>query len=236
MVGRDSDAVLPARDRTRRATPVLEVERLRTPAPPAARVSLRRLRRRDRRHGRAGRGRPDGTARDALRRTPAVGGDGRVDGKPRRRRARPRDAIARRHRAWSPRTASSRGWSCEMARAAELSASPSLGRDAARRLAQPRGRAQRRSRDDRPAAASRRRATAQIVPVPLRRQPAEGRIGKWLALEPQVLLLDEPTRGIDVGAKQEIYALMDSSPAGRRDPVRLQRDGRGARHVATARW
>jgi ribose transport system ATP-binding protein len=34
-------------------------------------------------------------------------------------------------------------------------------------------------------------------------------LGKWLAITPKVLLLDEPTRGIDVGAKQEIYALMD---------------------------
>jgi ribose transport system ATP-binding protein len=34
-------------------------------------------------------------------------------------------------------------------------------------------------------------------------------LGKWLALKPKVLLLDEPTRGIDVGAKQEIYQLMD---------------------------
>ena len=34
-------------------------------------------------------------------------------------------------------------------------------------------------------------------------------LGKWLAIAPKVLLLDEPTRGIDVGAKQEIYALMD---------------------------
>lgn len=34
-------------------------------------------------------------------------------------------------------------------------------------------------------------------------------LGKWLALRPRVLLLDEPTRGIDVGAKQEIYELMD---------------------------
>jgi ribose transport system ATP-binding protein len=33
-------------------------------------------------------------------------------------------------------------------------------------------------------------------------------IGKWLATEPRVLLLDEPTRGIDVGAKQEIYQLV----------------------------
>ncbi|HND51132.1 MAG TPA: sugar ABC transporter ATP-binding protein [Pirellulaceae bacterium] len=34
-------------------------------------------------------------------------------------------------------------------------------------------------------------------------------IGKWLALAPRVLLLDEPTRGIDIGAKQDIYALME---------------------------
>jgi ribose transport system ATP-binding protein len=33
-------------------------------------------------------------------------------------------------------------------------------------------------------------------------------IGKWLATSPRVLLLDEPTRGIDVGAKQEIYQLI----------------------------
>jgi ribose transport system ATP-binding protein len=33
-------------------------------------------------------------------------------------------------------------------------------------------------------------------------------IGKWLATRPRVLLLDEPTRGIDVGAKREIYELI----------------------------
>lgn len=34
-------------------------------------------------------------------------------------------------------------------------------------------------------------------------------LGKALAREPSVLLLDEPTRGVDVGAKSEIYALID---------------------------
>jgi len=34
-------------------------------------------------------------------------------------------------------------------------------------------------------------------------------LGKWLARKPRVLIFDEPTRGIDVGAKCEIYALMD---------------------------
>lgn len=33
-------------------------------------------------------------------------------------------------------------------------------------------------------------------------------IGKWLATEPRVLILDEPTRGIDVGAKAEIHRAM----------------------------
>lgn len=35
-------------------------------------------------------------------------------------------------------------------------------------------------------------------------------IGKWLARQPKVLLLDEPTRGIDVGAKREIYQWMEN--------------------------
>jgi rhamnose transport system ATP-binding protein len=33
-------------------------------------------------------------------------------------------------------------------------------------------------------------------------------LGKWLATEPKLLILDEPTRGIDVGAKAEIHRLM----------------------------
>ena len=40
-------------------------------------------------------------------------------------------------------------------------------------------------------------------------------LGKWLAMNPKVLILDEPTRGIDVGAKAEIYQHMaDLAAAG----------------------
>jgi ABC-type sugar transport system ATPase subunit len=33
-------------------------------------------------------------------------------------------------------------------------------------------------------------------------------LGRWLATNPKVLILDEPTQGIDVGAKAEIHQLM----------------------------
>ena len=35
-------------------------------------------------------------------------------------------------------------------------------------------------------------------------------LAKWLSMQPRVMIFDEPTRGIDVGAKSEIYALMRS--------------------------
>ncbi|MEP9371936.1 multiple monosaccharide ABC transporter ATP-binding protein [Mesorhizobium sp. KR1-2] len=38
-------------------------------------------------------------------------------------------------------------------------------------------------------------------------------LSKWLFTDPQVLILDEPTRGIDVGAKYEIYAIMNELAA-----------------------
>ena len=34
-------------------------------------------------------------------------------------------------------------------------------------------------------------------------------LGKWLTMKPTVLLMDEPTRGIDIGAKEEVYKLME---------------------------
>ena len=56
-------------------------------------------------------------------------------------------------------------------------------------------------------------------------------LAKWLSTEPRVLIVDEPTRGIDVGTKAEVHRLL--SAAGRRRRGRadgLQRAARGARH------
>jgi ribose transport system ATP-binding protein len=40
-------------------------------------------------------------------------------------------------------------------------------------------------------------------------------IGKWLMTRPQIILLNDPTRGIDVGTKQELYQLLRTLAAGR---------------------
>ena len=42
-------------------------------------------------------------------------------------------------------------------------------------------------------------------------------LARWMVRDPNVLILDEPTRGIDVGAKNEIYQLM----------IELAREGKG---------
>ena len=60
---------------------------------------------------------------------------------------------------------------------------------------------------------------------PLRRQPAEGRDRPLAATGARVFLFDEPTRGIDVGAKAEIYALLRRLAAARRG---------GSRHLLGA--
>ncbi|MBE7210555.1 MAG: sugar ABC transporter ATP-binding protein, partial [Gluconacetobacter diazotrophicus] len=39
-------------------------------------------------------------------------------------------------------------------------------------------------------------------------------LGKWMGLEPRVAILDEPTRGVDVGAKDEIYEMIGELAAG----------------------
>jgi ribose transport system ATP-binding protein len=67
-----------------------------------------------------------------------------------------------------------------------------------------------------------RRLAAEMIPALAIKTPGDGQavqflsggnqqkvvLAKWLAMKPKVLLLDEPTRGIDVGAKAEIYDLV----------------------------
>ena len=35
-------------------------------------------------------------------------------------------------------------------------------------------------------------------------------VARWLANDPDILIMDEPTRGIDIGAKHEIYEIMEN--------------------------
>jgi ribose transport system ATP-binding protein len=38
-------------------------------------------------------------------------------------------------------------------------------------------------------------------------------LARWLAIKPRVILLDEPTRGVDIGAKSEIYRIISDLSA-----------------------
>ncbi len=61
-------------------------------------------------------------------------------------------------------------------------------------------------------------------------------VAKWLASESKILILDEPTRGIDVGAKQEIYELInrltDRRTCNHHDLIRDGRDHGNVRQNA----
>ena len=48
-------------------------------------------------------------------------------------------------------------------------------------------------------------------------------LAKWLMSEPSIFIMDEPTRGIDVGAKYEIYSIID----------RLAADGGGVLFISS---
>jgi ribose transport system ATP-binding protein len=135
----------------------------------------------------------------------ALGGEILIDGQP-QRIAGPREAI-RAGLALVPEDRKAQGVILEMAVRGNLSLA-SLRRDARAGFLDRSGE---------------RRIAAEMIAKLAVKTPSERQLvqylsggnqqkivlGKWLALKPRVLLLDEPTRGIDVGAKQEIYKLME---------------------------
>jgi ABC-type sugar transport system ATPase subunit len=74
-----------------------------------------------------------------------------------------------------------------------------------------------RASADLPAVAGRLRLKAPSLDAPVRTLSGGNQqkvvLGRWLIAGVSVLLLDEPTRGIDIGAKREIYALLDELAA-----------------------
>ena len=139
----------------------------------------------------------------------AVGGELRVGGQPVALRS-PQDAI-RAGLALVPEDRKQQGVILEMA-VGENTTLASLRRDARggfrnrRREAEIAGRMTRQLNVKTP-------NLAQFVQYLSGGNQQKVALAKWLAMEPRVLLLDEPTRGVDVGAKQEIYRLMDELAA-----------------------
>ena len=82
-----------------------------------------------------------------------------------------------------------------------------------------------RSSDDRPRASRSMRATSSSTLVKNLSGGNQQKvvIGKWLLRGPRLFILDEPTRGIDVGAKYEVYKIIN----------RLAADGAGVLMISS---
>ena len=65
-------------------------------------------------------------------------------------------------------------------------------------------------------------------------------LSKWLYTEPELLILDEPTRGVDVGAKYEIYSIINELAAAGKAIIVISSElpevmGAGRSHLHTVR-
>lgn len=206
MVGRELSAFFPAPPE-RKGNRVLEVERLRTPAHPGHEISF------SVRSGEIvgiagliGAGRSEVLeALFGIR--PPIAGRIRVDGEKVRVR-RPQDAI-RAGLALVPEDRKIQGLVPEMGVTENLSLA-ALRRD--RRAGGFIGLRAERELAATMSAAMRIKAASTVSQMSGGNQQKVV-LGKWLAMAPRVLLLDEPTRGVDVGSKREIYDLMVSLAA-----------------------
>ncbi len=208
MVGRDLSQFYQRQPRPH-GEPVLEVDRLRTPAHPRREISFQvcageivGI------AGLVGAGRTE-LLQTVFGVTPAVGGEMRVRGQSLRPRS-PQAAIAA-GMALAPEDRKQHGLILAMS-VRENASLPSLRRD------------QRSGFLNHAAEETVARNTIEQLGVktPGLEQTVQHLsggnqqkivLGKWLALKPRLLLLDEPTRGIDIGAKREIYRLMDQLAA-----------------------
>lgn len=204
MVGREVSQFYPHKPH-QAGKIVLEAKNLRTPFHPANPLSFS-LRRGEivGMAGLVGAGRTE-LLQTLFGVTPALEGIVRIDGAKRRLR-KPMDAI-RAGLALVPEDRKQQGLVLEMAVRENLSLA-ALQRDQKKGFLHP---------------ALERRICAEMIRQLRVKTPSEEQtarllsggnqqkvvLGKWLALNPKVLLLDEPTRGVDVGAKAEIYAMME---------------------------
>ena len=167
-----------------------------------------RARRRDRGPGRADRLRPQRGGADRVRHDAGAPGEIRIDGKPVRIGSA---AEAKRHGiAYVPEDRGSQG----VIRPMTLRQNVSLAvlRRIARRGFIDRARRSAGDRRYRPLRHPGARA-GQIVGKLSGGNQQKVVLGKWLATRPALLIMDEPTRGIDVGAKAEIHRLMSELAA-----------------------
>ncbi len=204
MVGREVSQFYP-RQTHRLGETVLEAAALRTPAHPAQPLSFS-LRRGEMVGiaGLVGAGRTE-LLQTLFGVTPALGGAVKIDGLKRRIQT-PRDAI-RAGLALVPEDRKQQGLILEMAVRGNLSLA-TLQRD------QKNGFLNRRREREICAEMVKSlnvkiASSEQTVRLLSGGNQQKVVLGKWLARNPKILLLDEPTRGIDVGAKAEIYALME---------------------------
>ena len=207
MVGRTIDHLFPKLD-TKPGAPVLEVTDL--VSPPVVRgVSLTvRAGEIVGLAGLIGSGRSE-LAQTVFGMTPATAGEIRIDGRPVRIASA---AEAKRHGiAYVPEDRGSQGIIRPMTLRENVSLAV-LRRIAGRGFID-RGEEERLAQDAIARFSIRARGPEQIVGKLSGGNQQKVVLGKWLATRPRLLIMDEPTRGIDVGAKAEIHKLMSELAA-----------------------